>query len=146
MKTILKPLGIALATLLSGCLMQGCVCSSVNLAWRGTVDNYDQKATTEGRIDNRPRKNDTSVNAEKQTDVDANVPVNTAKDAAASAASAAARVLPGKSDSRTERVPEGLDMTLEQWQALKQAYIECPECLGGLTDAERVALKAATGK
>jgi hypothetical protein len=43
-------------------------------------------------------------------------------------------------------VPAGLDMTLAEWRTLKAAYIECPECLGGLTDAERAALKAATGK
>lgn len=43
-------------------------------------------------------------------------------------------------------VPAGLDMTLAEWRTLKAAYIECPECLGGLTDAEMAALKAATGK
>ena len=30
---------------------------------------------------------------------------------------------------KDETVPEGLDMTLEEWQWLKAAYIECPECL-----------------
>ena len=43
-------------------------------------------------------------------------------------------------------VPAGLNMTLAEWRTLKAAYIECPECLGGLTDAELAALKAATGK
>jgi len=42
-------------------------------------------------------------------------------------------------------VPAGLDMTLAEWRTLKAAYIECPECLS-LTDAERAALQAATGK
>ncbi|MFA6931868.1 MAG: hypothetical protein WCT05_16210 [Lentisphaeria bacterium] len=45
----------------------------------------------------------------------------------------------------TETVPDGLDMTLDDWKLLKAAYIECPECLS-LTDAELAALKAATGK
>jgi len=45
----------------------------------------------------------------------------------------------------TETVPEGLNMTLADWKTLKAAYIECPECLS-LTDAERAALQAATGK
>ena len=45
----------------------------------------------------------------------------------------------------TEAVPAGLDITLAEWKTLKAAYIECPECLS-LTDAERAALQAATGK
>lgn len=45
----------------------------------------------------------------------------------------------------TETVPAGLDMTLADWKTLKAAYIECPECLS-LTDSERAALQAATGK
>lgn len=44
-----------------------------------------------------------------------------------------------------ETVPEGLDMSLDDWKLLKAAYIECPECLS-LTEAELAALKAATGK
>lgn len=44
-----------------------------------------------------------------------------------------------------ETVPEGLDMTLEEWQWLKAAYIECPECLA-LSEEEEAALKQATGK
>lgn len=48
-------------------------------------------------------------------------------------------------DTATETVPEELDMTLDEWRMLKAAYIECPECLS-LTDAERAALQAATGK
>ncbi|MFA7462257.1 MAG: hypothetical protein WCY59_03825 [Anaerovoracaceae bacterium] len=46
---------------------------------------------------------------------------------------------------KTEKVPDGLDMSLADWKTLKAAYIECPECLS-LTDAELSALKAATGK
>jgi len=34
----------------------------------------------------------------------------------------------------TEKVPEGLNMSLEDWKLLKAAYLECPECLS-LTDA-----------
>lgn len=45
----------------------------------------------------------------------------------------------------TETVPPGLDMSLTDWKTLTAAYIECPECLS-LTDAERAALQAATGK
>ena len=45
----------------------------------------------------------------------------------------------------TDTVPAGLNMTLAEWRTLKAAYIECPECLS-LTDAERAALQAATGK
>lgn len=45
----------------------------------------------------------------------------------------------------TDTVPAGLDMTLAEWRTLRAAYIECPECLS-LTDAERAALQAATGK
>lgn len=46
---------------------------------------------------------------------------------------------------KTETVPAGLDMTLAEWKELKAAYIECPSSLS-LTDAERAALQAATGK
>ena len=66
----------------------------------------------------------------------ARTPVTTAQKSAIDAAIAA--------DTDTA-VPEGLDMTLAEWKMLKAAYIECPECLS-LTDAERAALKAATGK
>ena len=45
----------------------------------------------------------------------------------------------------SETVPEGLDMSLDDWKLLKAAYIECPECLS-LTEAELAALKEATGK
>ncbi len=66
----------------------------------------------------------------------AKAPVTTAQKSAIDAAIAA--------DTDTA-VPEGLDMTLAEWKMLKAAYIECQECLS-LTDAERAALKAATGK
>lgn len=45
----------------------------------------------------------------------------------------------------TETVPAGLNMNLNEWKTLKAAYLECPDCLS-LTDAERAALQAATGK
>lgn len=45
----------------------------------------------------------------------------------------------------TTTVPDGLNMSLEDWKWLVAAYIECPECLG-LTPEEEAALKEATGK
>lgn len=45
----------------------------------------------------------------------------------------------------SETVPEGLDMSLDDWKLLKAAYIECPECLA-LSEEEEAALKQATGK
>lgn len=49
------------------------------------------------------------------------------------------------SDTTITSVPEGLNMSLEDWKWLVAAYRECPECLG-LTAEEEAALKAATGK
>ena len=49
-----------------------------------------------------------------------------------------------KSDKNRDRTIFGA-MSLEKWKELKASYIECPECLS-LNDAERAALKAATGK
>lgn len=66
---------IAITTIAAGALLTGCVNSPVNLAWRGVVHDYQQEATTEGRIDNTPTLGDTSVNAEKTTDVQADVPI-----------------------------------------------------------------------
>ena len=48
----------------------GCV---TNLAWRGVIVNYDQKATTEGTITNTPTSGANSVAADKQFDADAAV-------------------------------------------------------------------------
>ena len=45
----------------------------------------------------------------------------------------------------TTTVPDGLNMSLEDWKWLVAAYKECPECLA-LTDAELKALKEATGR
>jgi len=49
------------------------------------------------------------------------------------------------SDTTITSVPEGLNMSLENWKWLVAAYRECPECLG-LTAEEEAALKAATRK
>jgi len=45
---------------------------------------------------------------------------------------------------KDEVVPDGLDMSLEDWKLLKASYIECPECLI-LSDIEASALEKATG-
>lgn len=50
-------------------------CYNTNIAWRGVIDTTTQKASTEGRIDNRPKAGDISINAEKQTDLKADVPI-----------------------------------------------------------------------
>ncbi len=52
--------------------LPGCV---TNLAWRGVVINYNQKATTEGKIENQPKAGDNSIAAEKTTDMKADVPL-----------------------------------------------------------------------
>jgi outer membrane murein-binding lipoprotein Lpp len=70
MKTI-----TAFAVIAAGALLTGCVNSPVNLAWRGVVHDYQQEATTEGSIANTPTLRDTAVNAEKTTDVTADVPI-----------------------------------------------------------------------
>lgn len=48
------------------------------------------------------------------------------------------------SDTTITSVPEGLNMSLEDWKLLVEAYKECPECLA-LTPAEAAALEKATG-
>ena len=58
--------------LISMMLLPGCV---TNLAWRGVVVNYDQKADTEGQISNWPDSGDNSIAAEKTTDLKADVPL-----------------------------------------------------------------------
>ena len=52
--------------------LPGCV---TNLAWRGVVVNYDQKADTEGTITNTPTSGANSVAAEKTTDAKLDVPL-----------------------------------------------------------------------
>jgi hypothetical protein len=52
--------------------LPGCV---TNLAWRGVIVNYDQKATTEGTITNTPTSGANSVAAEKTTDAKLDVPL-----------------------------------------------------------------------
>jgi hypothetical protein len=47
-------------------------------------------------------------------------------------------------DTTITSVPEGLNMSLEDWKLLVEAYKECPECLA-LTPAEAAALEKATG-
>ena len=56
-------------------LLTGCINSPVNLAWRGVVDDYKQEATTEGRINNTTTRGATSVNAEKTTDAQLDLPL-----------------------------------------------------------------------
>ena len=53
-------------------ILPGC---TTNLAWRGVVINYNQEATTEGQISNRPDSGDNSIAAEKTTDLKADVPL-----------------------------------------------------------------------
>jgi len=53
-------------------ILPGC---TTNLAWRGVVINYNQKATTEGQISNWPDSGDNSIAAEKTTDLKADVPL-----------------------------------------------------------------------
>lgn len=64
MKTIICMIAIT--------LLPGCVC---NVAWRGVVNNTQQEATTEGRITNEPWHGNTSIAAEKTTDVQADLPL-----------------------------------------------------------------------
>ena len=58
--------------MIASVLLPGCVC---NLAWRGVVNNTQQKATTEGTITNEPWHGNTSIAAEKTTDVQADLPL-----------------------------------------------------------------------
>ena len=58
---------IAMMLILPGC--------TTNLAWRGVVINYNQEATTEGKIANQPKAGDNSIAAEKTTDMKADVPL-----------------------------------------------------------------------
>ena len=53
-------------------ILPGC---TTNLAWRGVVINYNQEATTEGKIENQPKAGDNSIAAEKTTDMKADVPL-----------------------------------------------------------------------
>jgi len=53
-------------------ILPGC---TTNLAWRGVVINYNQEATTEGKIENQPKAGDNSIAAEKTTDLKADVPL-----------------------------------------------------------------------
>ena len=53
-------------------ILPGCV---TNLAWRGVVVNYDQKADTEGTITNTPTSGANSIAAEKTTDAKLDVPL-----------------------------------------------------------------------
>ena len=58
--------------LISMMILPGC---TTNLAWRGVVINYNQEATTEGKIANQPKAGDNSIAAEKTTDMKADVPL-----------------------------------------------------------------------
>ena len=63
----MKYLLIAMLAILPGCV--------TNLAWRGVVNNYNQKATTQGEISNWHDTGDTSIAAEKTTDAKLDVPL-----------------------------------------------------------------------
>ena len=56
----------------SALLLQGC---TFNVAWRGTLTNVEQKAETDGRAASTPTARDTSIAAEKTTDLKADVPL-----------------------------------------------------------------------
>lgn len=45
----------------------------VNVAWRGVIHHTENRATTDGRIDNRPSRNAGSVEAPKTSDLKADV-------------------------------------------------------------------------
>lgn len=64
MKTIVCMIAVA--------LLPGCVC---NVAWRGTLSYTEQKATTDGAATSTPTQRDTSIAAEKTTDVKADLPL-----------------------------------------------------------------------
>lgn len=64
MKTIIAMIAIA--------LLPGCVC---NVAWRGTLSYTEQQATTDGATTSTPAQRDTSIAAEKTTDVQADLPL-----------------------------------------------------------------------
>ena len=46
-----------------------------NVAWRGTLTYVEQKATTEGKVNSQPVAGDTSIAAEKTTDLKADIPL-----------------------------------------------------------------------
>lgn len=58
--------------IIAATLLPGCVC---NVAWRGVVNNTQQKATTEGTIENTPWYGDTTISAEKATDATIDLPM-----------------------------------------------------------------------
>ena len=64
MKTIICMIAVA--------LLSGCVC---NVAWRGTLSYTEQKATTDGATTSTPTQRDTSIAAEKKTDLKADLPL-----------------------------------------------------------------------
>ena len=64
MKTIIAMIAVA--------ILPGCVC---NIAWRGTLSYTEQQATTEGTTTSTPTQRDTSIAAEKTTDVQADLPL-----------------------------------------------------------------------
>ena len=56
----------------SALLMQGC---AFNVAWRGTLTYVEQKAETDGKVASTPTARDTSIAAEKTTDLKADIPL-----------------------------------------------------------------------
>lgn len=64
MKTIICMIAIT--------LLPSCVC---NIAWRGTLSYTEQQATTDGTTTSTPTQRDTSIAAEKKTDLKADLPL-----------------------------------------------------------------------
>ena len=61
-----------LAAIAAAALAVSCV-GPVNVAWRGVIHHTENRATTDGRIDNRPSRNAGSVEAPKTSDLKADV-------------------------------------------------------------------------
>jgi len=53
-------------------IFPGC---AFNVAWRGTLTYVEQQATTDGRVESKPVTRDTSIAAEKTTDLQAEIPL-----------------------------------------------------------------------
>jgi len=90
-------------------------------------------------------KNKASEGGSIKDDDTLTIPLRQAASGATVSRAVLDRVKAIASADSTETVPDGLDMTLDQWKMLVAAYKECPECLA-LTPAEEAALKTAVGK
>ena len=68
----MKSILLAIICMIAVAILPGCVC---NIAWRGTLSYTEQQATTEGTTTSTPTQRDTSIAAEKTTDVQADLPL-----------------------------------------------------------------------